>query len=227
MSAESLSRVLWGSVRMRNDAFAEPSRWTPTTSWLVVGLRVYETFWWTWSGSNRRPLPCHLRIIKHLQAFSPETKDLARGPVDSGGRHGVPFGRLDSTRTPGLHNWLARGVLSCARGCRLLYLLSAEGDNNQFPYKHDAHVELLARQLVRQPPAPGRLGACRPAGGVAGSILTSVPASSVCAGHGSRSKISPVPARPPTQIPSAVSKTSRTLHVRSLHSGGTIFYRRG
>ena len=75
--------------------------------------------------------------------------------------------------------------------------------------------------------SPQRLGACRPAGGVAGSILTSVPASSVCAGHGSRSKISPVPARPPTQIPSAVSKTSRTLHVRSLHSGGTIFYRRG
>src|ERR1035441_7286309 len=34
---------------------------------------------------------------------------------------------------------LARGVLSCARGCRLLYLLSAEGDNNQFPYKDDAH----------------------------------------------------------------------------------------
>ena len=59
--------------------------------------------------------------------------------MDSGGRHGAPLGRLDSTRTPGLHNWLARGVLSCARGCRLLYLLSAEGDNNQFPYKDDAH----------------------------------------------------------------------------------------
>jgi len=27
-----------------------------------------------------------------------------------------------------------------ARGCGLLYLLSAEGDNNQFPYKDDAHV---------------------------------------------------------------------------------------
>jgi hypothetical protein len=51
------------------------------------------------------------------------------------------LGRLDSTRTPGLHKWLARGVLSCARGCRLLYLLSAEGDNNRFPYKDDAHVE--------------------------------------------------------------------------------------
>lgn len=64
-------------------------------------------------------------------------------------------------------------------------------------------------------PQVPRLGACRPAGGVAGSILTSVLASSVCAGHGSRSKISQVPERPPTQIPSAVSKTSRTLHVRS------------
>jgi hypothetical protein len=61
--------------------------------------------------------------------------------VDSGGRHGAAFGRLDSTRTPGLHKWLARGVPSCARGCRLLYLLSAEGDNNRFPYKEDAHVE--------------------------------------------------------------------------------------
>jgi len=30
---------------------------------------------------------------------------------------------------------------SCARGCGLLYLLSAEGDDNQFPYKDDAHVE--------------------------------------------------------------------------------------
>ena len=32
------------------------------------------------------------------------------------------------------------GVLSCARGCRPLYLLSAEGDNNRIPYKEDAHV---------------------------------------------------------------------------------------
>src|ERR1035438_3626595 len=60
-------------------------------------------FWWTWSGSNRRPLPCHLRNINHLRAFPPETKDLARGLVDSGGRHGAAFGRLDSTWTPGLH----------------------------------------------------------------------------------------------------------------------------
>ena len=47
----------------------------------------------------------------------------------------TPRGLRDST------HGLARGVLSCARGCRLLYLLSAEGDNNRFPYKEDAHVE--------------------------------------------------------------------------------------
>ena len=45
----------------------------------------------------------------------------------------TPRGLRDST------HGLARGVLSCARGCGLLYLLSAEGDNNQFPYKDDAH----------------------------------------------------------------------------------------
>jgi hypothetical protein len=40
---------------------------------------------------------------------------------------------------------LARGVLSCARGCGLLYLLSAEGDNNRFSYKDDAHVGCRGR----------------------------------------------------------------------------------
>ena len=47
----------------------------------------------------------------------------------------TPRGLRDST------HGLARGVLSCARGCRLLYLLSAEGDDNRFPYKEDAHVD--------------------------------------------------------------------------------------
>jgi hypothetical protein len=58
--------------------------------------------------------------------------------VDATGRFwGVwtPRGLRDST------HGLARGVLSCARGCGLLYLLSSEGDNKQFPYKDDAHVE--------------------------------------------------------------------------------------
>ena len=54
----------------------------------------------------------------------------------TGGFFGVwtPRGLQDST------HGLARGVLSCARGCGLLYLLSSEGDNNRFPYKEHAHV---------------------------------------------------------------------------------------
>ena len=64
---------------------------------------MFEKFWWTWTGSNRRPLPCHLRNINQLRGFLPETKDLARGILDASGRHGATFGRLDSTRTPGLH----------------------------------------------------------------------------------------------------------------------------
>jgi hypothetical protein len=34
--------------------------------------RIHGKFfriWWTWSGSNRRPLPCHLRNINHMQTF--------------------------------------------------------------------------------------------------------------------------------------------------------------
>src|ERR1017187_1069418 len=62
-------------------------------------LSVYGMFWWTWSGSNRRPLPCHLRNISHLRTVPPETEDLAKGDVDAGGRHGTTSGRLDSTRT--------------------------------------------------------------------------------------------------------------------------------
>jgi predicted lysophospholipase L1 biosynthesis ABC-type transport system permease subunit len=51
----------------------------------------------------RRPLPCHLRNINHLQTLLRRTKDLAREKLDAGGRHGATFGRLDSARTPGLH----------------------------------------------------------------------------------------------------------------------------
>jgi hypothetical protein len=38
---------------------------------------LFATFWWTWSGSNRRPLPCHLRNINHLQAGTPENTRLS------------------------------------------------------------------------------------------------------------------------------------------------------
>ena len=48
-----------------------------------------------------------------------KTKDLARGEVDPGGRHGRTFRRLGSMPTPGLQPrtgaWRA-----FARGCRLL-----------------------------------------------------------------------------------------------------------
>jgi hypothetical protein len=33
--------------------------------------------WWTWTGSNRRPLPFHVRNINDLQASQQKTKDLA------------------------------------------------------------------------------------------------------------------------------------------------------
>jgi hypothetical protein len=40
-----------------------------------------------------RPLPCHLGNINHLKTFWLETKDLARGGLDAGGRHGRPSSR--------------------------------------------------------------------------------------------------------------------------------------
>ena len=61
--------------------------------------------------------------------------------MDAGGRRGAAFGRLDSTRTPGLLTGDSHAACLPARGCGLLSLLSAEGDNNWFPYKDDAHVE--------------------------------------------------------------------------------------
>ena len=61
---------------------------------------MFEKLWWTWTGSNRRPLPCHLRNINHLRTLSLETKDLTRGDLDASGRPGATFGRLDSTVLP-------------------------------------------------------------------------------------------------------------------------------
>src|ERR1035437_4480522 len=110
----------------------------PKDRWIRGGSGLLGGSWWTWTGSNRRPLPCHLRNINHLQGFPPETKDLARCDLDAGGRHGAPFWHLDSTRTPVLHTGDWHAAYFPARGCGLLYLLSAEGDNNQFPYKDDA-----------------------------------------------------------------------------------------
>ena len=89
-----------------------------------------------------------------LAGISTRQKDLARGLVDSGGRHGAAFGRLDSTRTPGLHIGDWHAACSSARGCGLLHLLSAEGDNNRFPYKDDAHGGQSGRR--GQPGGPRR-----------------------------------------------------------------------
>jgi hypothetical protein len=60
--------------------------------------------------------------------------------MDAGGRHGATFGRLDSTRTPGLHTGDWHAACFPARGCKQFRLLSG-GDNNCFLYKDDAHVE--------------------------------------------------------------------------------------
>jgi hypothetical protein len=93
------------------------SKWTPRDLFHDVEARkhfrksmfCWALFWWTWTGSNRRPLPCHLRNINHLQAGTPETQDLAKRGVEAGGRHGAAFCGLDSARTPGLHTGLALG----------------------------------------------------------------------------------------------------------------------
>ena len=66
--------------------------------------------------------------------LSKRRRGLRWTPRAAFGRVWTPRGLRDST------HGLARGVLSCARGCGLLYLLSAEGDNNRFAYKDDAHV---------------------------------------------------------------------------------------
>src|SRR5271154_5695651 len=59
-----------------------------------------------------------------LVMFSAKTKDLADGGLDAGLRHWVPFWRLDSTRTPGLHTWNAtpRSFTRAVAGCSIYCL---------------------------------------------------------------------------------------------------------
>ena len=38
--------------------------------------------WWTWSGSNRRRVPCHSPKVDRLQPISPETKDFRDDVLD-------------------------------------------------------------------------------------------------------------------------------------------------
>src|ERR1019366_8264443 len=107
------------------NATSRHRRRLPKDRWIRGGSGLLGGSWWTWTGSNRRPLPCHLRNINHLRTLPPETKDLAHGDLDAGGRHGATFGGLDSTRTPGLHTrngtWRAftRAVAGCCDCCLL------------------------------------------------------------------------------------------------------------
>src|ERR1035437_7009878 len=123
-SASIVAATLQGRTGRRlsrsPNATSRHRRRLPKDRWIRGGSGLLGGSWWTWTGSNRRPLPCHLRNINHLRTLSPETKDLAHGDLDAGGRHGATFGRLDSTRTPGLHtgNWPV--ACSYARGCRQL-----------------------------------------------------------------------------------------------------------
>ncbi len=113
-----------------------------------MGFGPQGLFWWTWTGSNRRPLPCHLRYINHLQPVSPKTKDLAHSDLDAGGRHEAPFGYLDSGRTPGLHYKYWHGGCPYARGCERFALLFAGEGNISFPYKDVAHTAVVGGPQV-------------------------------------------------------------------------------
>ena len=77
--------------------------------------------------------------------LSKRRRGLRWTPQGGFGAFWTPRGLQDSTRG------LARGVLSRARGCGLLYLLSSEGDNNRFPYKESAHGKGGDRRLDVNP----------------------------------------------------------------------------
>src|SRR4051794_22637488 len=49
----------------------------------LIYLEGGNEIWWTWTGSNRRPLPCHVRNINDLQASRRKTKDLAERQLDA------------------------------------------------------------------------------------------------------------------------------------------------
>src|ERR1035437_854880 len=119
-SASIVAATLQGRTGRRlsrsPNATSRHRRRLPKDRWIRGGSGLLGGSWWTWTGSNRRPLPCHLRNINHLRTLPPETKDLAHGDLDAGGRHGAAF------RASGLHAdsrdstpELERGVLSRAR----------------------------------------------------------------------------------------------------------------
>jgi hypothetical protein len=74
---------------------------TPPDALSPSGRRqVFEKSWWTWTGSNRRPLPCRLRNINHFQTLLAKTKASRLRIWTPFRRHGAPFPALDSVRTP-------------------------------------------------------------------------------------------------------------------------------
>ncbi len=80
----------------------------------------------------------------HLQPISPETQDLAAVELDAGRRHRAVFGRLDSTRTPGLHTGDWHAACPRARLPAVLICCLVETTTFNFPHKDDAHVEVVA-----------------------------------------------------------------------------------
>ena len=97
-----------------------------------------EMFWWTWSGSNRRPLSGHLKNINRLQPFLPETTDLAEGDWDAMGRHGAAF-RVWTPR--GLQDFTARSDCRRARARLQVALSVFWRKRKHWVPKGDAHVK--------------------------------------------------------------------------------------
>src|ERR1035437_1745186 len=135
-SASIVAATLQGRTGRRlsrsPNATSRHRRRLPKDRWIRGGSGLLGGIWWTWTGSNRRPLPCHLRNISHLQTVWRKTKDLARGDVDSGGRHRRLSGLLDFA--PGCHSERAQRVPPRAVASRCDCCLLEE-TTFWFPYK--------------------------------------------------------------------------------------------
>jgi hypothetical protein len=90
--------VVSEECRLSQDARCSSTDARNPNGWLPFGLGrpdgqqwTKDKLWWTWTGSNRRPLPCHLRKYNEIRESARKTKDLARSDLDAGGRHGRFF----------------------------------------------------------------------------------------------------------------------------------------
>lgn len=72
---------------------------------------MFEKFWWTWTGSNRRPLPCHGFGINHLQT------GLTCFHRDTGSQFGRHLDPMTSSTLIGLH---VETATNCVRTPRFL-----------------------------------------------------------------------------------------------------------